>query len=47
VHPATPGSSDERKPKQRKVRMLDLLFVVIMLGSFGACLAYTIACERL
>ncbi|HEV3190340.1 MAG TPA: hypothetical protein VGY54_07570 [Polyangiaceae bacterium] len=27
--------------------MLDLLFVVIMLGSFGACLAYTAACARL
>jgi len=27
--------------------MLDLLFVLIMLGSFGACLAYTVACGRL
>jgi hypothetical protein len=27
--------------------MLDLLFIVILLGSFGACLAYTVACERL
>jgi hypothetical protein len=27
--------------------MLDLLFVLIMVGGFGACLAYTAACERL
>jgi hypothetical protein len=27
--------------------MLDVVFVAILLGGFGLCLAYTAACERL
>jgi hypothetical protein len=38
---------ERRSSLHKETAMLDLLFVVLMLGSFGACLAYTVACERL
>jgi hypothetical protein len=41
------GLPTERAATNEETAMLDLLFVVLMLGGFGACLAYTIACERL
>jgi hypothetical protein len=46
--PGRSNASDRRRLLDHKdTAMLDLLFVVIMLGSFGACLAYVVACERL
>jgi hypothetical protein len=33
--------------RQKEPAMLDLLFVLLLLGSFAACLAYTVGCERL
>jgi hypothetical protein len=37
----------DRRSHHEETAMLDLLFVLLMLGGFGTCLAYTIACERL
>jgi len=31
----------------KETAMLDLLFVLMIVGGFGACLAYTAACARL
>jgi hypothetical protein len=47
--PGTGRRLRERRPpfSTKETAMLDLLFVLVMLGSFGACLAYTVACERL